>query len=95
MRLSTKNDDPGYRDYSTLSRARVFFNGAMAQGVFTADEEQGLIVQAVFDAQGRYQLAPCKTEILTEVRHGHVRIEWAEADGAPNHPLHPGANLPA
>jgi hypothetical protein len=66
--------DPGYQPADTTSRALVFFNGVPVQGVFTADEEQGLIVQAVLDEKGKRQLAPCKTKILTEVRKGHVHI---------------------
>lgn len=76
MRLSTDKEDPGYK--ATAHRARVFFNGAEVRGVFTADEEKRLIVQAVFDAHGRFQLAPCKTKVLTDVRYGDVRIELLE-----------------
>jgi len=76
MRLSTDKDDPGYT--ATAHRARVFFNGAEVRGVFTADEEKRLIVQAVFDERGHIQLAPCRTKVLTDVRHGDVRIELLE-----------------
>ena len=76
MRLSTDKDDPGYA--ATTHGVRVFFNGAEVRGVFTADEERRLIVQAVFDESGCFQLAPCRTKVLTEVRHGDVRIELPE-----------------
>lgn len=78
MRLSTDKEDPGYA--ATAHRARVFFNGAEVRGVFTADEEKRLIVQAVFDEHGHFQIAPCRTKVLTEVRHGDVRIELLEPD---------------
>lgn len=73
MRISTDRDDSGYTAFAFA--AKVFFNGAEVRGVFTADEEKRLIVQAVFDSAGRYQLAPCRTKVLRETRHGDVRIE--------------------
>lgn len=76
MRLSTDKEDPGYSP--TAQPARVFFNGAEVRGVFTADEEQRLIVQAVLDEHGHFQIAPCKTKVLTDVRYGDVRIELLE-----------------
>jgi hypothetical protein len=87
MRLSTDKDDPGYQDPDITSRAHVFFNGHLTQGVFTADEEKGLIVQAFRDDKGKLQLAPCKTKILTEVRHGYVRIHIGVGHGA-HHGIH-------
>lgn len=87
MRLSTDKDDPGYSP--TAFGARVFFNGAEVRGVFTADEEKRLIVQAVFDSAGRYQLAPCRTKVLRETRHGDVRIELPQG-----RPLAAAQNVP-
>ncbi len=75
MRLSSRSDDPGYMPSNYTSRVRVFFNGAEVRGVFTADEEKRLIVQAVFDANGRSQLAPNKKEVLSATHYGDVRIE--------------------
>ncbi len=77
MRLSTDPTDPGYRP--GLHGVRVFFEGAEVLHVFTADEEQRLIVQADLDELGRLQLTPDKTQVRKVTRYGHVRIlmpEW-------------------
>lgn len=73
MRVSVDPTDHGYT--GPCPGARVFFNGAEVRGVFTADEEARLIVQADFDADGHCQLAPCGTKVLTITRSGDVRIE--------------------
>lgn len=73
MRVSVDPTDHGFTGPCT--GARVFFNGAEVRGVFTADEEARMIVQADFDANGHCQLAPCGTQVLTVVRYGDVRIE--------------------
>ena len=58
MRLSTDSSDPGY--HPACTGVRVFFCGSEVTGVFTADEEQRLIVQADLDSAGRIQLARAK-----------------------------------
>lgn len=76
MRLSTDSSDPGY--HPACTGVRVFFCGSEVTGVFTADEEQRLIVQADLDSAGRIQLAPCQTKVKKVTRYGDVRIEIPE-----------------
>lgn len=73
MRLSTREDDPGY--VRGLAGVKVFFNGYERKHVFTADEEKGMIVAAALDAQGRVQLNADRSDVLTETLYGVVRME--------------------
>lgn len=73
MRISTIKTDPGYTQGSV--GVRVFLDGAEVSHVFTADEEQRLIVQADLDATGRIQLTADRRDVRKVTRHGHVRIE--------------------
>lgn len=82
MRLSADSEDPGYAWWSGRP-VKVLFNGVEARGVVTADEEKGMIVRFVTDDNGRFKLAPCKAEVLTEVLYGDVRIEISEGFTAP------------
>lgn len=54
MRVSTRKDDPGYRNLT--GAFDVYLDGALQKGVLTADEEEGLVVCLVFDGEGRVQL---------------------------------------
>lgn len=78
MRMSTDPQDPGHEAYLKGRPVRVFFDGAEIKGVMTADEEKRLIVAAVLDDKGGYQLDKSKQAVLTETRYGHVRIEPVE-----------------
>ena len=73
MRISTIESDPGYM--RGCYGVRVFLDGAEVSSVFTADEEQRLIVQADFDEDGRMRLNDDRTEVRKVTRHGHVRVE--------------------
>lgn len=71
MRLSTRVDDPGYSliHFGT----RVFLDGAEMERVFTADEEQGLVVVVDVDEDGRIRIKG--GEVQTKTLQGSVRIE--------------------
>ena len=73
MRISTIESDPGYM--RGCYGVRVFLDGAEVTSVFTADEEQRLIVQADLDEEGRLRLNDERTEVRKVIRHGHVRVE--------------------
>lgn len=73
MRISTIKTDPGYTQGCV--GVRVFLDGTEVTHVFTADEEQRLIVQADLDATGRLQLTDDRQEVRKVTRHGHVRVE--------------------
>lgn len=72
MRVSVLKDDPGYD--SRWRGVKVFFNGSERSHVFTADEEQRLIVAARLDERGRMQLTPTRDGVLRETLYGDVRI---------------------
>ena len=74
MRLSVHIADPGYCPICSRG-ARVFLDGLEQRRVFTADEEQGLVVVARVDAQGRTIPSPDRRGLQQETRHGQVRIE--------------------
>lgn len=73
MRISTIKTDPGYTQGCV--GIRVYLEGAEVTHVFTADEEQRLIVQGDLDATGRLQLTADRQEVKKVTRHGHVRVE--------------------
>ena len=73
MRISTIKNDPGYTQGCV--GVRVFLDGTEVGHVFTADEEQRLIVQADLDVTGRLQLTADRQDVKKVTRHGHVRVE--------------------
>lgn len=77
MRLSVLKGDPGYCG-SIAPQVKVFFNGYERRCVFTADEEQRMIVAAVLDERGAVRQNKAKDDIEKETLYGDVRIELPE-----------------
>jgi hypothetical protein len=62
MRISTKQIDPGYSDDAMFYRVEV--NGVKVEGVYIADEEEGVVHY--------YDLV--NGQVLEKVIHGEVKI---------------------
>ena len=80
MRLSIKNDDPGYRDDATCQdNLSIWLDGKDIThlGVVTADEEDGFVEVYLSEEQTVYG---CGGD-LTEVWHGKVEIKGYESKG--------------
>lgn len=79
MRLSADSGDPGYETWLSLYLAgnvpRVFLDGVEEVDVVTVDDEPGLIVRAVKNANGN--IAWDDNEMLTEEVRGDVLIIWS------------------
>jgi hypothetical protein len=75
VRISVNRDDPGYENFVSWQRARVFLDGVERNGVVTADEEARLIVMVARDEAGDVRLNKEGTEVLYETLYGHVRVE--------------------
>lgn len=77
MRVSVDESDPGF---ANGNHWLVYLDGVELRGVFTADEERRLVVQADFDEQGRMQLDRSiePPEVKRVKRYGHVRLEAME-----------------
>jgi len=74
MRVSTNQSDPGYRGDWIIGLFSVVVDGKRVPNCVTADECEGVAVQAASDADGRFLLnASCEGVELKEVR-GSVRI---------------------
>lgn len=82
MRISTKAGDPGYSAWQDAIKkgleVKIFLNGVERIDVITADEQNRLIVKSRRDGDGNFVLSPDRSEILTEVMRGDVRIELSE-----------------
>lgn len=84
MRLSTDTEDPGYYIYRSLSNRssiKILLDCVQLKGVFTADEEQRYVIQAVLDDNGCYQLNEDRTDVLKRKLYGNVVILY---DTKPN-----------
>lgn len=73
MRISVREDDPGY--HPMAFGAKVFVDGARIDWCFTADEEQGVAYCFAVDDEGMHVLDPNDPDeaLTTEIR-GHVKI---------------------
>ena len=75
MRLSVRNDDPGY-NLLLAKKARPYLQGQFVDCAITADEELGIIIRHNLDRDGKIQLTKDKTEILLQTLHGSVEIRF-------------------
>jgi hypothetical protein len=78
MRVSVEPGDPGFVDDGW--RYRVLFNGAAAENVITADEEQRAIVCLAIDDRGRpvIERRDGGQRFKKVVKVGDVKIEKRE-----------------
>lgn len=77
MRLSCRQDDPGYERYIALfvdNNIKCFVDGVEVKAI-TADDEEGWALVYVCDAHGNSLVTPDRTELVTERRTGVVRIQ--------------------
>lgn len=73
MRISSQDNDPGFVNFRANLGARVFLNEVELRDVFTADEEQGIVVVAARDEHGKLMLdGDC---IARKTMTGVVRVE--------------------
>lgn len=81
MRLSIRPNDPGYQLYragrAQGARPSIKFNGEPALGIVTADSDCGMMVRLQRNGDD-YVYCPDRRELLDEVVHGRVEIEWVE-----------------
>lgn len=75
MRRSGDPSDPGYVDPQQGARIFVFLDGVELRDVITADDEEGMIVQAKRDDKGLLVFDYEAGEVVTQTRHGAVRFE--------------------
>lgn len=73
MRLSCREDDPGFQPADKTLTAVIYLNGSEITGVITADEERGFILRYMRDEQGRIRVDG--NEARTEKLYGKVQIE--------------------
>jgi hypothetical protein len=78
MRVSVTPGDPGFDQRAFGAGIRVFLDGHQRKEVFTADEQQRLVIILKRDEQGRIVLNEARDEALTESLYGDVRIELPE-----------------
>jgi len=81
MRLSTYEDDPGYKAWKALQphlRCVAYLGGVRQKTVFMADTEEGTIVKAALEADGSIKVDRDKGEIVTETLMGTVTIEFED-----------------
>jgi hypothetical protein len=75
--MSTDIDDPGHALWlkNVAKGVTVLLYGVEQKAVFTADEEQGLIVQADLDDRGLMQVEEGGQRVRTITRRGFVEIK--------------------
>lgn len=75
MRVSVDKEDPGYVNF--VPGTKVYLDGVERPGVFTADEDQGFLIGAPLDAQGKPALIVDKHtgKVLRTAVLGAVRVE--------------------
>lgn len=78
VRLSVRESDPGYdlwvQNFDAGRIPRIFLDGEEQKEVVTADDEAGIVIRAVTDADGH--LIFDDEEYLTEEVSGDVLIVW-------------------
>lgn len=80
MRLSTVEDDPGFKAWREFKgQPAVLLNGIEVELVETADEEEGEIVRLFTDEDGRLLLVPGTDEPMRETLRGRVEITTRQA----------------
>lgn len=76
MRLSVRDDDPGYLAYAAMGhlghKVRIMLDDQEVRYVITADEDQGLIVRFKHDADDQPVIE--RDSILEETIRGKVEI---------------------
>lgn len=75
MRRSGNPDDCGYVNPQEGARTFVFLDGVELRDVITADDEEGMVVQAKRDEKGLLVVDYIAGEVVTETRYGAVRFE--------------------
>lgn len=78
MRVSVREDDPGYLPGVYL--VEVFIDSAPVSHCFTADEEKGIAYCYALDGKGRPYADPEKLGCLKETQYcGRVEIKFSNA----------------
>lgn len=77
MRVSIRQDDPGYKQDAYMFE--VLLNGNMVQDCFTADEEKGEAHVYVTNVDGSLQLDDDTGLPREMVLHGTVRVRRKES----------------
>jgi hypothetical protein len=72
MRMSVDPNDPGFKNL--VPGTVVLLNGKVAPYVFTADEEQGMLIQADTDLNGKLFVDRFTREVPKVVRYGRVQV---------------------
>lgn len=73
MRLTVLNDDPWRRINQNTERYKVYLDGEVVKHVFTADDEMGEVLCAVFDKHGFVIIE--NGEVKTQTLYGQVIIK--------------------
>lgn len=80
-RISIRPNDSGYANHCDVRRqgyrANIKFNDQPQFGVVTADSAAGMIVRLKTDDKGQYVYDAERQDIVDEVLHGKVEIEFA------------------
>lgn len=85
MRVTVRENDPGYDRLLDITRSRVWLDGIEVKGAITADTDEGTVVMFAIDAKGHcYEDPAHPDEFATSIQHGRVRIErWFLGDTKP------------
>ena len=74
MRISVRKGDRGY--HPEASKCRVYLNGKrIREGIFTADEDIGVVYCYKTNSKGGYIISPRSHEVETMAIHGSVVIK--------------------
>lgn len=79
MRMSVIKTDSGYENWISAREAgripRVLLDGVEQRDVVIADEEAGLVLKNMRDADGNIVLNERRNAVVRTALYGHVRIE--------------------
>lgn len=73
MRVTVLDDDPGERIIPGRERITVYLNGIEVKHAFSADDDKGEVIAAVFD--NRAHVTVENSEVKRQILYGAVRIE--------------------